>query len=76
MSVVISIRIPKKLKEKIDSLRDIVNWSDEIRKFLEDRVREYHRMKVISEIHQLITSLPEAEIGTAAEYMRDDRDRN
>ena len=76
MSVVISIRIPKKLKEKIDSLRDMVNWSDEIRRFLEEKVKEYHRKKVLNEIHQLIESLPEAKVGTAADYVRDDRDSN
>ena len=76
MSVVISIRIPKKLKEKIDALRDVVNWSDEIRMFLEKKVMEYHRRKVISEIHKIIEKLPESRIGTAISYVREDRDSN
>jgi len=74
MSVVISIRIPKKLKERMDSLRDMVNWSEEIRKFLQNKVKEYHRKKVISELHKIIEGFPEVERGTAAKYVREDRD--
>ena len=76
MSVVISIRLPKKLKEKMDSLRDKVNWSDEIRRFLEKRVMEYHRKKVIEEIHKTIEKFPESKVGTATRYVREDRDSN
>jgi len=76
MSVVISIRIPKKLKEKMDSLRDRVNWSEEIRKFLEKKVMEYYRQKIINEIHRVIERFPETKIGTAVKYVREDRDSN
>jgi len=76
MSVVISIRLPKKLKEKMDSLRDRVNWSEEIRRFLEKKVMEYHRKKVVEEIHRVIEKFPESKVGTAASYVREDRDSN
>lgn len=76
MSVVISVRIPKELKEKLDSLRDIVNWSEEIRNFLERRVREYYKKRVIEEVHQVIERFPECPTGTAVKYIREDRDDN
>lgn len=37
---------------------------------------EYHRRKVISEIHKIIEKLPESRIGTATSYVREDRDSN
>lgn len=74
MSTVISVRIPKKLKEKMDELRDIVNWSEEIRKFLEKRVEELHRRRVLEEIRKVLEKIPESPKGTAAKYVREDRD--
>ena len=74
MSVVISVRIPRKLKEKMDSLRDIVNWSEEIRKFLEARVEELYRRKVLNEVRKVIEQLPGLPKGTASRYVREDRD--
>ena len=73
MSVVISIRIPRRLKEKMDSLGD-VNWSEEVRRFLEKRVEELRRRKVLEEVRRVIEQLPEAPRGTVTRYVREDRD--
>ena len=40
MSSVYSIRMPSKLKKELDSLGQAVNWQEEIRAFLEERVRK------------------------------------
>jgi len=74
LSTVISVRIPRKLKEKMDELKDLVNWSEEIRKFLEKRVEELHRRKVLEEIRKVLEKIPELPKGTAAKYVREDRD--
>jgi len=74
LSTVISVRIPRKLKEKMDKLKDLVNWSEEIRKFLEKRVEELHRRKVLEEIRKVLEKIPESPKGTAAKYVREDRD--
>ncbi len=74
MSVVISVRIPRRLKEKMDSLSDMVNWSEEIREFLEKRVEELRKRKVLEEVRRVIEQLPETPKGTAARYVREDRD--
>ena len=74
MSVVISVRIPRRLKERMDELSDVVNWSEEIRKFLEERVRELYRRMVLKEVRKVIEQLPEVPRGTITEYVREDRD--
>ncbi|RUM47789.1 MAG: hypothetical protein DSY37_01450 [Hyperthermus sp.] len=51
-----------------------VNWSEEIRRFLEERVRELRRKRVLEEARRVIERLPEALRGTAAGYVREDRD--
>lgn len=66
MSSVYSIRVPKKLKKDIESL-DNIDWQNETRTFLEERVRKERigrqleaarknkeRMKVTLDVAQLI----------------------
>lgn len=53
-----------------------INWSEEIRKFIEEKVREHRRMKALEEIDAMLTGLPRARRGTARNYVREDRDGN
>lgn len=71
---VVSVRVPRDLKRRMDALRPYVNWSEEIRRFLEERVRELERLRVIEEVEELIKTLPEVPRGTAPSYVREDRD--
>jgi len=71
LSTIISVRVPKKLKKRMDKLRDMVNWSEEIRKFLEKRVEEFHRRKDLEEIRKVLEEVPK---GTVTRYVREDRD--
>jgi Arc/MetJ-type ribon-helix-helix transcriptional regulator len=71
---VISVRIPRELKKKMDSLRGVVNWREEIRRFIERRVREIEQERVIGELEKLIQELPPAPKGYAARLVREDRD--
>jgi hypothetical protein len=45
MSTVYSFRIPRRLKEEMDKLRDVVDWRKEIVAFIEERVKMYKRQK-------------------------------
>ena len=69
---VISFRVPKKLKEYMKEVD--INWSEEVRKFIEEKIREYERNKALKEIDAILAKLPEAEKGTAQKLVREDRD--
>jgi len=75
MSVVFSIRIPRKLKEEMEKLKD-VDWRNEIMAFIEERVRMYKRMKALQEINRMLEELPETPRGLAERVVREDRDRH
>ena len=75
-SDVVSIRIPRELKKKMERLRPYVKWSDEIRRFIESKVEELNRKLVLEEIRGILSKVPETKRGTAAKYVRDDRDSN
>jgi hypothetical protein len=74
MSVVFSIRIPRKLKEEMEELKDIIDWRNEIIAFIEERVRMYKRMKALQEITRMLEELPETPRGMAGRIVREDRD--
>ena len=43
MSSVISVRVPRELKDKMKEIK--VNWSEEIRKFIEQTIDKYEAKK-------------------------------
>jgi len=72
MSVKITVRIPRELKERMDRFRN-VNWSDVIRRAIEEKVREEEvewALKVMDEISR--KAKPEKPL---AEVIREYRDR-
>jgi len=72
MSVKITVRIPRELKERMEKFRH-VNWSDVIRRALEEKVREEEinwALKVMEEISR--KAKPEKSV---AEIIREFRDR-
>ena len=71
--MVISIRIPKKLKEKMDKFKEI-NWSEEIRKFIEDKITQYEINEVLKRIEEHLNEIPELPPGTIIRWLKSDRE--
>jgi len=58
----------------MDQLRSYINWSEELRKFVEMRIKEFEQKKAIEDLENIIENLPKTSSGTAARYVREDRD--
>ncbi|NJE55614.1 hypothetical protein [Thermococcus sp. 21S9] len=71
---VISVRVPDELKEKMKKYN--INWSEEIRRFIELRVMEIEREKLLDEIDSFLENVPELPKGKATKLVRGDRDSN
>jgi len=71
---VISVRVPKELKRMMKEIN--VNWSEEIRRFIEEKIKEYRKLKALEEIDSMLSDIPEVRAGTAKNYVREDRDSN
>ena len=69
---VVSIRIPRELKKKMKEID--INWSEEIRNFIEEKVREHRRKMKLREINEMLKDVRTARRGDAARYVREDRD--
>jgi hypothetical protein len=71
---VVSFRIPKGLKKKMKEMN--INWSEEIRSFIEAKVREHRRKMKLQEINEMLEGITITQKGRAAKYVREDRDSN
>lgn len=71
---VASFRIPKELKKNMKEVD--INWSEEIRKFIESKIKEYKRKKALKDIDAMLTNIPKIKKGTVEKYLREDRDSN
>ena len=74
MNNIFSVRIPPEMKRKMDKLKNEINWSKEIREFIEKKIKEYEKKKTVNEVIKFISTLPEAPKGTAQKLLREDRD--
>ncbi len=74
MSEVLSIRVPRELKRRMEALRGRVDWRGEIVRFLEERVKYYERLVALEEITALLEKHPVLPRGVAAGMVRSDRD--
>ncbi len=71
---VISVRVPDELKEKMKKYD--INWSEEIRAFIERKIKNEEKAKLLDEIDSFLKSVPELEKGKATKLVRDSRDSN
>ena len=69
---VITIRIPRELKEKMRKIN--INWSEEIRKFIARRIDEEVRRKQIEEAIAMLKVTGSVEKGFAEKSVREDCD--
>lgn len=74
MCPTLSIRLPDQLKEGMDRLRGRVDWSDEIRRFIEKKIEDEQKRAALRDLETLIAKLPGAPRGTASRLVRGDRD--
>jgi len=73
MSVVFSVRIPKKLKKLMDECKG-VDWAEEVRAFINRRVRELlmkDYLRVAREARKQLNKVPIS----VDELIREDRER-
>jgi len=75
LSAVFSIRISRDLKEKMEKYRDRVDWAEEVRRFIEERVKELEAeenfQRILSELEKAPWSVPK---GFSEKSVREDRD--
>ena len=71
---VVSVKVPGHVKEEMKRLRRRVRWPDEIRGFIEERIKMERRLEGVGIAEELLEDLPTQPTGTASRIVRGDRD--
>lgn len=74
MCPTISLRISDKTKENYDLYKGKIDWSNELREFIERKIDEERKKDLLDQLESVISELPVAPQGTAANLVREDRD--
>ncbi|MEM3466532.1 MAG: CopG family transcriptional regulator [Thermoproteota archaeon] len=74
MSEIIAIKVSRELKKKIKALKKEVNWPEEIRRFIQVKVREIEARKTIEKITREIENTQGVPKGFALMLVREDRE--
>ncbi len=70
---IITVRVPDELKLKMKQLN--INWSEEIREFIRQRIDEEERRRKLKEALEILRqSKGSVERGFSAKVVREDRD--
>ena len=73
MSVVVSFRVPRELKQRMERFKN-VDWGELLRRFIEEQVERLEMEELLKAIEKHLEDVPELPRGTAARWLRGDRE--
>jgi len=73
---VVSVKVPKWVREKMKAYGDVVEWPEEIRRLIITKIEEIERVNAVERAIKLLEQIPLTPKGTAEELVREDRDRH
>ena len=71
---VVSVKVPRWVKEKMRKYKGSVNWPEEVRKAILAKLEELERREAVEEAVELLEKVRPARRGTALRLVREDRD--
>ena len=71
---VVSVKVPRQVKEEMEKTKDSVKWADEIRRFIIGKLEEESRRKGIEDAERVLRGVRRLPKGTAEQLVREDRD--
>jgi len=73
---VVSVKVPKWVREKMKAYGEVVEWPAEIRRLIISKIEEIERVNAVERAIKLLEQIPPTPKGTAEELVREDRDRH
>lgn len=71
---VVSVKVTEGVREKMKETKDRVDWQEEIRNFIAQRVEELEKTRRLEEVEGLLADLPVQPRGSISRLVREDRD--
>ena len=73
---VVSVKVPRKVKEDMEKMKGSVKWPEEIRNFILDKLEREKRIENASKVEEILRGIRRFPKGSTARLIRDDRDRH
>jgi len=71
---VVSVKVKREIKEKMLKYKEKLNWAEEIRKFIEMKIREIEAEENIKRVREVLSKIEfHAPKGSSVEMIRQDR---
>jgi len=71
---VVSVKVPRRVKEDMERLKDRVRWPEEIRSFIAKKLEETKNRETVEQTEELLDTMPVQPKGTISRLVREDRD--
>jgi chemotaxis regulatin CheY-phosphate phosphatase CheZ len=69
---IVAVRVPEKIKKEMKEIPE--NWSEYLRKAIEERIKQQQQKKILQEVRELLKDVPKSPKGFSAKSIREDRD--
>lgn len=74
MSVVVSVKVPRWVKEKMAKYAGSVTWAEEVRKLIIRKIEELEKAEALERVEKILETIPATPKGTAEKLVRLDRE--
>lgn len=71
---VVSVKVPREVKVKMDSLKNVVDWPKEIREFIIMKIEEFERIRNVEVVENILKDMPKQPKGSISRLVREDRE--
>jgi len=71
---VVSVKVPKEIKDKMRKNKGKVDWPEEIRRSIVEKIEEIERKETIENVEKLLAKLPVQPRRAISKLVREDRD--
>ncbi|MEM4727118.1 MAG: CopG family transcriptional regulator [Candidatus Bathyarchaeia archaeon] len=71
---VVSVKVPREVKVKMDSLKNVVDWPKEIREFIVMKIEEFERIRNVEVVENILKDMPKQPKGSISRLVREDRE--
>lgn len=71
---VVSVKVPREVKVKMDGLKGLVDWPKEIREFIVRKIEEFERVRNVEVVENLLKNMPIQPKGSISRLVREDRE--
>jgi len=70
---VVSVKVPKEIKDKMRKTKGKVDWPEEIRRSIIEKIEEIERKETIENVEKLLAKLPVQPRRAISRLVREDR---